>query len=187
MRRRSVFALPFAAAGPASAATLDGVTLPDTRVLDGTTLRLNGMAARTYTVFRVTVYVAGLYLERPLSDAAAILASAAPKLIAIRYRRAVDEADVRRAWRALLEANCGSPCAIAPPAIERFIGLCQAVREGTEESYALTAAGVTLNADGRALGSAPGPDLARLVLATFIGPAPTSEAVRDGLLGRRAS
>jgi len=46
------------------AADLDGVTLPDTMQLDGSELVLNGMGTRKATMFKVKVYVMGLYLTR---------------------------------------------------------------------------------------------------------------------------
>lgn len=172
-------------AAPARGAELAGVTLPDTRVLDGATLRLNGMAARSYTIFRVTVYVAGLYLERPSRDAAAILRSPERKLIEVRYLRDVGQDDVRRAWQALLDANCPAPCAVPAESVERFLALSPSIRSGSAWTYALTPAGVTVIADGRALGSVPGEAFGRLLLATFIGAEATSAEVRAGLLGAR--
>lgn len=172
-------------AAPARAAELAGVTLPDTRVVDGATLRLSGIAARTYTMFRVTVYVAGLYLEWPSRDTAAILRSPERKLIEVRYLRDVGADDVRRAWRALLEANCPAPCAVPAESVERFLALSPAVRAGSSGTYALAPAGVTMLADGRVLGSVPGEAFGRLLLATFIGTKATSPEVRAGLLGAR--
>ena len=182
MRRRVLLAglVPVAA----RAATLEGAEFPDTRTVDGTVLRLNGLAARTYTIFNVTVYVAALYLEQPGRDAGAIMASPGRKLVEVRYRRSVDEDDVRRAWRALLEANCGAACGLGRE-IERFLALSPAVRDGSVGDYLVGAGGTVVLADGRRLGEVPGATFGRLLLATFIGAHPTSEGVRAGLLGLR--
>ena len=55
--------IPSGAAQPAIAAELDGVTMPDLLQVAGTPLRLNGMGLRTYPLFRIHIYVAGLYLQ----------------------------------------------------------------------------------------------------------------------------
>ena len=183
MMRAAFLAGLLLAPPPARAAEVAGVSLPETRAVDGAALRLNGMGARVFSVFRATVYVAGLYLERPSRDADAILASPGRKLIEIRYLREVGQEDVHRAWRHLLEANCPRPCAVPRPAVEHFLALSPAVRAGSSGAYVFSPTGVTVMADGRALGTMPGEAVARLVLATFIGAEPTAEALKRSLLG----
>ena len=183
MIRASLLAGLLLAAPAAHAAEVAGVSLPETREVDGAVLRLNGIGARVFSVFRVAVYVAGLYLERPSRDADAILGSPGRKLIEVRYLREVGQDDVRRAWRHLLEANCPAPCAVPQPAVERFLALSPAVRAGSSGTYIFSPAGVAVMADGRVLGTVPGEAFARLALAAFIGAAPTAEALKRALLG----
>src|ERR1700729_67977 len=72
------------------AADLDGVAMPDTRVADGTQMRLNGIGLRTFSFLRIPIYVAGLYLERRSDNPDAILQSRERKLLYIRFLRDVD-------------------------------------------------------------------------------------------------
>jgi chalcone isomerase-like protein len=65
------------------AASLAGVTLPDTVQVGGTMLVLNGLGLRTK--FSVKVYVAGLYLEQKSSDSSAITKADAPKRIVMQF------------------------------------------------------------------------------------------------------
>ena len=65
------------------AATLAGVTLPDTVQVGSTMLVLNGMGIRTK--YMVKVYVAGLYLEQKSSDPGAIIKADAPKRIVMQF------------------------------------------------------------------------------------------------------
>jgi len=74
--RRIAMSLAFALLALASilhldAATLAGVTLPDTVNVGNTRLLLNGLGLRTK--FMVKVYVAGLYLAQKSSDGYAIV------------------------------------------------------------------------------------------------------------------
>ena len=48
--------------------TVEGVTVPATRTVDGTTVKLNGVGLRTATMLKIKVYVMPLYLEEPSSD-----------------------------------------------------------------------------------------------------------------------
>ena len=52
----------------AMAAELDGIVMPDKQDVAGYHFVLNGLALRTYSVLRVHVYVAGLYLEHRTID-----------------------------------------------------------------------------------------------------------------------
>ena len=65
----------------AAAAELDGVVTPDKQDVAGYHLVLNGLGLRTYSILRVHIYVAGLYLERRTIDPNAILGSSQPKLL----------------------------------------------------------------------------------------------------------
>jgi hypothetical protein len=59
------------ALGSAQATEVNGVTLPETLQVDNTSLALNGAGVRNK--YFMKVYVAGLYVPEPSSDAAAIM------------------------------------------------------------------------------------------------------------------
>jgi hypothetical protein len=89
----------------ARAAELEGVPMPDVRVVDGTLMRLNGIGLRTFSVLGIRIYVAGLYLERRNGDANTILHSRERKLLDIRFLRDVGAEDARKAWRESFQQN----------------------------------------------------------------------------------
>ena len=103
MKRATLFVLAAAAlaavvpARPAAAKELAGVTMPDTLTVAGKTLKLNGMGLRKKMGFKV--YVGGLYLEAPSSDAKAILAADAPKALKMHFLRSVDRRSSSRCTR----------------------------------------------------------------------------------------
>ena len=47
--------------------------MPETRGVDGTQMRPNGIGLRTYSMLGIRIYVAGLYLERRSGDPNAII------------------------------------------------------------------------------------------------------------------
>lgn len=67
----SVMWLLCGALGTAQAATVNGVELPETMQVDNTGLTLNGAGVRNK--YFMKVYVAGLYVTEPSSDATAIM------------------------------------------------------------------------------------------------------------------
>ena len=123
-----MLALPLT--GAARAAELDGVALPDTRQADGVTLRLNGIGLRTYSVFRIHIYVAGLYLEQPGHDGEAVLDSDQVKLMEIRFVHDVDVDNARKAWIEGFDGNCVAPCHLPAAEVQRFLDAVPPFRRG---------------------------------------------------------
>lgn len=170
---------------PASAAQLEGVTLPDTQSVGRGQLQLNGIALRTYSVFRIPIYVAGLYLTHHDSDPDHILSSADVKLLDIRFVHDVAEESARTAWREGFDHNCVAPCRLAREDVERFIASVPATRKGDHFSILFTRDGAEFAINGRLIGSVTDHRFATTVLATFIGPEPPTARLKQELLGGR--
>jgi hypothetical protein len=169
----------------ARAATLEGVTMPDTLPVAGQSLVLNGMGLRTLTIFRIRAYVAGLYLAAPNHDAAAILASPGPKAIILQYLHGASKEQVQREYRAGATTNCGQgECDQADAAdFERMVAAAPAVEPGDTTIFELTGSGVQVYANSKLIGDYADKDLANRLLAGFIGPKPPSQELKDGMLG----
>ena len=169
----------------AHAADLEGVFMPEARVVNGTQMRLNGIGLRTFSVLGVRIYVAGLYLERPNDNAEAIIHSPDTKLLDIRFLRNVDAQDARKAWQESLEQNCRAPCHLDPNDERRFLAAVPSVRRGDASTLLFTARGVHVTLNGRPLGDILDRQFAELMLATFIGPEPPTPRLKRELLGLR--
>jgi hypothetical protein len=173
----------------AAAATLAGVTVPDTYTVDGQTLMLNGIGLRTLTIFRVRIYVAALYLPRPSHHAAQILASPGPKVIRLQFIHGGSKAQVEKQYREGEANNCGNgECAPTDKAdFERLVAAAPAVAPGDTSVYIFTEEGVKVFANDRLIGDFADVDLAYHLLAGFIGEHPPSTSLRDHLLGVAAN
>jgi hypothetical protein len=171
--------------GASSAATFAGVTLPDTADVAGKRLVLNGIGSRVYSIFRVDVYVAGLYLDAPSQDAAAILASPQPKLVAMVFLHAIGRDDLIAAWREAFRDNCKAPCVLPSASIARFEAMLDGVEKNDSMSFVFSNVGVETVVRQQSKGRIDDPAFARLLLATWIGPAPPTEELKKALLGRR--
>ena len=175
-------------AGAAAAATRDGVTMPDTMQYGGRTLVLNGLGLRTLTVFSVPIYVAGLYLTAPSSDAQQILQSQDPKILVLSFLHSGSKADIEKEYRQGEKVNCGNGgCSPADaPDFERLVAAAPAVAVGDTSTYVFHNGGVDVLANGREIDKVTNPDLATRLLAGFIGEHPPSQALRRSLLGMPA-
>ncbi|HZC96663.1 MAG TPA: chalcone isomerase family protein [Bradyrhizobium sp.] len=166
-------------------AELDGISMPETRVVDGTEMRLNGIGLRTFSIVGIRVYVAGLYLERLSDNADTILRSPEKKLLDIRFLRDVEAEDARTAWRDGFEQNCRAPCTLDPHDVQRFLAAVPAMHKGDVTTLLFTSKGVHVTCNGRAIGEITDRHFAETILATFIGPEPPTPRLKRELLGLR--
>jgi len=166
----------------AQAVELDGVQLPNTLEADGKTLQINGIGLRTYSVFGIHIYVAGLYLEHLSTDAEAVLRSPETKMLLIRFERGASADAARDAWRTGLANNCLAPCRLDPEDLAKFLAQVPAMHAGESYSILFNTQGATVTADGTQVGAINKPEFAHAMLATFLGRAPASAELKAELL-----
>jgi hypothetical protein len=165
-----------------SAADLSGVTLPDRVEVGNETLVLNGVGVRTATVFKVKVYLAGLYLQSRSSDANQILQSTERKRLVLYFFRAADRAQVSSAWRAGLRKNVTD---ISPleGRLDELLAALPDLKAGDSVVFDFANDSVDVDLVGGARKSIPGLDFARAMLGIWLGPNAPVDALRAGLLG----
>ena len=178
-------AVALASLSASHGADLDGVAMPDARMVDGTPMRLNGIGLRTFSIVGIRVYVAGLYLERRSDNAESILHSPEKKLLDIHFLRDVDAEDARNAWRDGFEQNCRAPCYLEPRDVQRFLAAVPSMHKGDATTLLFTSKGVHVTCNGRPMGEIADPHFAETILATFIGPEPPTPRLKRELLGLR--
>ena len=173
------------AAPPGRAASLAGVTLPDTYPVAGQALALNGIGLRTLTILRVKVYVAGLYLAQKSRDARAIMASPGPKVVLMQFLHSASKADVEKQYREGEAKNCGhGECAASDKDdFERLIAQTPGAAVGDTLTYVCTQRGLRVLANNKQVAEFANPDLATRILAGFIGAYPPSDELKASLLG----
>jgi hypothetical protein len=176
------FATPAARASE-RATEIDGVQMPDTTVVNGVTLRLNGMGVRTFSVLNIRVYVAALYLEHLSHDAEAILASPEIKVIDVVFVHDASVERVREAWENGFRDDCLPPCHLPPDQVATFLSTVPALKKGDTSRILITRDGVDISVNGKSLGVVRDPNFMRTILATYLGPSPPTEGLKRALLG----
>jgi len=183
MRRGVVVLGLLALAVPALAATLAGVTLPDSVTVGNQTLVLNGMGVRTKLF--VKVYVGGLYLEKKSSDANAVIQSDASKRIVLQFVRDVSKDQMTEAFDESLKANGSGKAAALKSEIAQFLGALEPLKTG--DQFAVTyvpGAGTTVSVRGKDTVTIPGLPFGQLVFSMWLGPKPPNGDLKKGLLGQ---
>lgn len=172
----------FMIAHPASAAELEGVRMPDTIEVEGTKLHLNGIGLRTFSLFEVQVYIAGLYLTHPSRDSEAILDSPDIKVLDVHFIHDASADRVRDAWQEGFDSDCVAPCHLPPDDLAKFLATVPALRKGDISRLIYTKDWVSISVNGKELGRVTNPAFRRVLLATFIGKHPPTERLKRELL-----
>jgi len=188
---RSLVALLLLAAAPARAAVVAGVNVPESVVVDGMALKLNGAGLRTKTVVfvKVKVYVGALYLPEKMTDAAAIVSLDQPKEVRMHFLRNVDRSSILNAFREGFEANSPDKVGSLLPKLKLLEGaLPDEVAEGQVlvVSYA-PGRGSTVGVDGGKTVTVEGKDFAEALFRDWLGPKPVDgglEDLREAMLGK---
>lgn len=176
-------AVLFLALGPALyALDVAGVKLPDTVTVDGKTLKLNGAGVRKKAFFKV--YVAGLYVETPSKDAAALVSSNQSKSMRLHMLRNVEGPKISGAIADGFELNSKAALPQLKARLDQLAKLIPDVKEG--EEIALTWVpdkGTEVAVRGTTAGTIEGRDFADALFAVWLGPTPVQDDLKRALVG----
>jgi hypothetical protein len=165
-----------------SARTLAGVELPDTVVVDGTTLGLNGMGLREATFMRIKAYVAGLYLEKPTKDPDLVIDSRQPKRVTMKFLRTIDRESLASNWADALRKAGGKSM---EPAIAQFTSLIDDVAPGDSLSFTWRpGGGIEIAKNDAVRGTIAGDEFARALFSLWFGREPGDPNLKTGMLGK---
>lgn len=167
----------------ASAGECAGVGLPDTVRVDGQALLLNGMGLREATVFKVDVYVAGLYLQQRSGDGASIIAADRLKQLRLRFVRDVSREDMLETMESVLRANAGAKFAALERRFNELKSWMPTLRSG-DELVITYRPGLGIGVQhGDKHFAASGKDYAEAVFRVWLGEHPPTQDLKRGLLG----
>lgn len=186
MRKLSLLllgALLFAA--PASAAELAGVAMPDKIKVGDVELVLNGLGLREATMLKVDVYVGGLYLERPMTDAAEILDSEQVKRIQMHFvYKKVDASKIVKGWNEGIEANVADGLERYAKQMEQLNGWMETMVKGDSMTFtAIPGKGLLVEVKGAEKGLIADDGFARDFWRIWLGPEPPNAGLKKGMLG----
>jgi hypothetical protein len=171
-----------ALAVPAAAATLAGVTLPDSVTVGSQTLVLNGMGVRTKLF--VKVYVGGLYLDRRSGDATTIIQADAAKRVVLQF--VYGEVTRDQMVESFSEGFANNAPAANKAQVDQFLGALETMKKG--EQLVVTyvpGTGTTLAIRGRDKLTVPGLPFAQAVFSVWLGTKPPTADLRSGLLAKK--
>lgn len=159
-----------------------GVKVPDTATIEGKTLKLNGAGLRKKMLFKV--YVAGLYVEAPSRDAAAVISADSVKSIRLHILRGLSGSQIGEAISDGFYHNSKAQMGALSDRLQKLNGMFPAVVEG--DQIVLTyvpGKGTQVSAKGQDKGVIEGKDFADALFAVWLGENPVQDDLKKALLG----
>jgi Chalcone isomerase-like len=162
----------------------NGIEFPDHVEVEGTLLTLNGLGLRTASVFKVSLYIAALYVAEPSNDPRAILESSAPNELIVQFTREVSASELRKSLQEGFAKN--SPG--RPPALEEGLkqlsGWATDVKSGQRITFIRTPGrGMQVDVNGIVKGTIAGDAFAKTFMSIWLGDNPQTPELKSGLLG----
>lgn len=158
-----------------------GVKMADTTSVEGKTLKLNGMGLRKKVVFKV--YVAGLYLETPSKDPAAVISSDQIKSMRLAILRSLKGSQITEAIVEGFEKNSKAQMGALKARLDRFNAMFPDVKEGDQiEMTYVPGKGTIVTAKGTEKGVIEGKDFADALFSVWLGANPVQEDLKRALL-----
>lgn len=168
----------------ASAGEVGGVSVVDSLVLDGTTLKLNGAGIRTKFFF--DIYVGALYRTTATRDATAVLDHPAPAVVSMTFLyKSVDAGKLRDGWQEGFRKNqSDAAMQVLQARLEKFDAMFGESRRGDRYRFDFRTDGSTsVSFNGKKVGSIPGKDFQRALLAVWLGSKPADDDLKEAMLG----
>lgn len=169
---------------PSLAGKLAGITLPDAVTVEGTPLLLNGMGIRKVTIFRVKVYVGGLYVENRSRSAVDLLRPDRMKRYDVVLLRDVDRDDIIDVFRKGMKKNSTDWVKIKGRFDQFATWLSDFKERDTISLLYVPGRGVTMTLKGQVKGTIGGPDFATALFSIWLGPDVADDDLKDALLGK---
>jgi hypothetical protein len=164
-----------------SAASLAGVTMPDTAQVGGKTLVLNGLGLRTK--YMVKVYVAGMYLEQKSSDANAIIKADAPKQMVLQFLHGASKSQMTDAFNESFNDNTPDAMKTMKPDIDKLLAAIDPVKVGDKMIFTyVPGTGTTYALNGQDRVTIAGPAFGQVMFSVWLGPKPPTADCKTGLL-----
>jgi hypothetical protein len=164
------------------AKTVYDINLPDTVVINGENLQLNGYGLRKKFFFKI--YLGSLYTREKATTTEQVLAMSGAKLIRMNFLyKKVEREKITQAFAEGFAEN--SPQIIDNPDMEQFLHLFNAdFFAGDQVDLELAADGtVSVRQNSELLGNITSPSLAKAVLLIYLGKTPADTSLKKGMLG----
>lgn len=162
---------------------LAGVSMKDKVKVGDKDLVLNGQGLRKKSIIKV--YVAGLYLEKKNSSAAAIIKEDGYRRLVMEMKRKVGKDKISGGWSDGLANNTPNASAQVKKDFTKLNSWMEDLKKGDRLVFTyVPGTGTEVKVKGKVKGTIAGKDFADALFRCWIGDKPPGEAFKNGLLGK---
>jgi hypothetical protein len=182
MKRIVLMMVLFSLAAPAAAVEVAGINLDKTVSVQNKSLSLNGFGIRKKLFIKV--YVGALYASNRLSAADVALKDNGDKLIRMHFLHSrVEKEKIVGAFAEGFAEN--SPAVAVSADAKKFLALFQSdfIKGDTVDLFLGGDGNVSASHNGKQLGTLHSVQLARAILAIYLGEHPADDSLKSGMLG----
>jgi hypothetical protein len=164
---------------------LEGIHLPETKVVDGITLFRNGEGVRNFSFLgmNVRIYVASLWTTDLLQSVGEVMACDQPKQMDFTFLRSVGQSRVTGAWHHQLEVSVTYKYDGYEADRDSFIAAFGPIESGGTETVLLMRNETHFIDQGVLKLKVPGKDFQRAFLSMWFGEKAVTPDLKSGLLG----
>ncbi len=167
---------------PAFAGELAGIKMPEQISVGGKALELSGMGLRKKLFFKV--YVAGLYLQNPTSDAGTVVSSDQIKQVNMVMMRDLGRSKITEAVEAGFEKNNAAQMPKLRQRLDKFNAGILDLEEGDHLTITyLPGTGTVLEGKGNERLVIEGKDFGDALFSVWFGQHPVDENLKSEMLG----
>jgi hypothetical protein len=171
------------------AAKHEGVSMRDTASVGEAKLSLVGMSLKEATVFKVDVFVAGLYTETPPKHPQTLIECGQTQRLLLEFKRGIDDGVLGERWSEELEDRAEEDAAFdAKKLHDRIMKIGKLIpdvekKDRLQFTY-VPSKGLEIEHNGKVRGSIPGRDFCAVFFDGFFGPE-SDKKMRRELLARK--
>jgi hypothetical protein len=177
------FTVCFLLASPAWAKEIEGVQLPETAQVEGTSLSLSGAGLRTRLFIKA--YVLGLYTSSPKKDAAAAMSADEIKRLHMTMLRDADKKQLSGVLQDAVAKNVDAKGMEAIKArLDTFFGMFTDLKKGESVMFTyMPGKGLAVQTPAGEKGVVPGKDFADAIFSIWLGQQPVDDDLKKKLVG----
>lgn len=179
-----LFVSLFLLTSPALAATINGVSFPDTVSVGGQNLTLNGGGERTD--FGFDVYAAALYLKEKSTDAQKIVSADDPMDVKLHITSVMVNGDnMKSGFEKAFKDSATGDIAPLQSKIDAFTATFKGLRNDDVYDFAcVPGKGVVISRNGSVVSTVPGMDFKTALYGIWFGPKPVQSSLKEKMLGQ---
>ncbi len=171
--------------GTLSAKSVEGVDVPGSVTVAGTSLKLNGTGVRSIKLafIPIKVYVAAFFAPSQLGSAGAVMGSEGPLEFHFTFLRSANQGQVDDGWNKQFDFSVTDPYDGFEADRKAFVAMFDPIGKLETQRVVLVGDETKVYDGGSYKGSVEGKDFQQAFLSLFFGPKPAAESLKQGLLG----